>query len=89
MLQVPSLIREVSGDLVKFYFKSQAAKVENELTEILTMVMEASSFEAVKSIGDLIVNLNADDRIEGSSLAKFMTLCNNLNLNRLLKIEEN
>lgn len=48
MLQVPSMIREVSSDLVKFYFKSQAMKVESELTEILTMVMEASSYEAVK-----------------------------------------
>ena len=50
--------------------------------------MEASSFEAVRSIGDLIVTLNADDRIEGSSLAKFMALCNSMNLSRLLSIEE-
>lgn len=59
--------------------------MEKELSTILKGAV-SSSVESCRALAELILDLHSDPQVEGSSLTKFMAVCESLRLQELVPL---
>ena len=73
------MLKEIIYDLIRYYYKPQAAAVEKELKQILELAV-ADSIDSCRAISEILTLVRKDESIEESSLVKFLALCASLGL---------
>ena len=87
LIQTPKLLKQLVFDLVKFYFKPQAASVEKSLKTILQKAV-TGSVDSCRAISEVITELYKDSTVEESSLSKLMVVCAGLQLHELVPMDD-